>query len=99
MWRVFNKKGSRRLSEMYRTARILRKKLDWMDEQFWMELNDHWESEGFKKRSAANKKNRAIERRGPIYRGGCISLGTHAPKLASRVGNDIWCWLIEMFVL
>lgn len=83
MWRAFNKKGGKRLSEIYRSARILGQRPDWMSDQFWTELSHYWESEGFKKRSVTNKKNRAVERKGAIYRGGCVSMGTHAMKLVS----------------
>lgn len=51
MWEAFNKKAAGRLSEMYGECKKKKKKTAWMGDIYWRELQDHWQTEGYKRLS------------------------------------------------
>jgi hypothetical protein len=62
MYKIFNRRGSKRLSDMLADARKSPDtKPEWIGKDEWISLQAYWGSEKFKKLSDTNKKNQSSE--------------------------------------
>ncbi|PNX67929.1 hypothetical protein L195_g055892, partial [Trifolium pratense] len=79
--KIFESKGSRRLSEMYMEARNKRERPSWIGEDAWKELDIEWKKPAYKAISQRNKKNRNSAKGGSIHTGGSITFTEHTLRM------------------
>lgn len=82
--RIFMSRGSHRLSDMLRDARI-RGRPDWIPPTVWEELQTYWRGERFTTISSQNKGNRRSEKGGSLHTGGSIPPHEHAMRMVSSI--------------
>ncbi|KOM45879.1 hypothetical protein LR48_Vigan06g118500 [Vigna angularis] len=107
--RNFHMKASHRLSEMFRDARNVGQRPNWLGEHIWNSLLAHWNTVEFRNKCAKAQRNRASERGDTLHTGGSITIHEHAirmvrsehesaptPDDASNADDDIrrtQCWI------
>ncbi|XP_060206889.1 uncharacterized protein LOC132634816 [Lycium barbarum] len=87
IWKSFEARAKNRLSYLLSQARNKNERPQWIEEQIWNRLVQHWSSEGFKKKSAQAKANRASEKGGCLHTGGPISFGTLWRRMEEELGR------------
>ncbi|XP_027936137.1 uncharacterized protein LOC114191155 [Vigna unguiculata] len=93
--RNFNSRASHRLSEMFRDARMARERPEWIPNDVWTRLLEHWNSPSYQSKYIAAKKNRAFETGGTLHTGGSITTYEHALRMARELGRHVF--LDEVF--
>ncbi|WJX25857.1 hypothetical protein P8452_14850 [Trifolium repens] len=86
--KIFESKGSRRLSEMYLDARNKREKPSWIGEDAWKDLEEEWKKPAYQEISKRNKKNRDSKKGGSVHTGGSRSFIDHTLKMAEELGRQ-----------
>ncbi|KOM57612.1 hypothetical protein LR48_Vigan11g064500 [Vigna angularis] len=79
--RNFHMKASHRLSKMFRDARNVGQRPNWLDEHIWNSLLAHWNTVEFCNKCAKAQRNRASERGGTLHTGGSITIHEHAIRM------------------
>ncbi|KAL5079827.1 hypothetical protein RYX36_008248 [Vicia faba] len=77
--KIFESKGSWRLSELLMEARNKRQRPSWIDKDAWKDLERTWKKSSYKEISNRNKKNRASAR-GAVHTCRSISIAKHYLK-------------------
>ncbi|XP_020238873.1 uncharacterized protein LOC109817932 [Cajanus cajan] len=85
--KIFHTKTSHRLSEMFKKARQINKKPDWMFYTLWQSLIAQWMAPEFKTKSIQAQKNRASEQGGSLQTGGSITHHEHAMRMSQELGR------------
>lgn len=78
--RCFEDAGKKRFTDLFSEVRDLGY-MSWIGEDNWERLQEHWESEPFKKRQKQGKDARASPKGGSLHCGGSASTATHAAKM------------------
>ncbi|XP_045791263.1 uncharacterized protein LOC123885969 [Trifolium pratense] len=71
-------------------ARVAKKRPDWIDQNAWDPLCEHWRTSGFKKKSIQAKTNRASDCGGfskPVHTCGSITTSQHRANLTELNGT------------
>ncbi|WVZ21046.1 hypothetical protein V8G54_008368 [Vigna mungo] len=87
--RNFQTKASHRLSEMYKKARTLGKKPDWLGDDTWNALLEKWNMPLYRQKCEIAKKNRISQKGGCLHTGGSISVHEHAIRLSQELGRSV----------
>ncbi|KOM52196.1 hypothetical protein LR48_Vigan09g085500 [Vigna angularis] len=77
----FHMKASHRLLEMFRDARNVGQRPNWLGEHIWNSLMAHWNTVEFRNKCAKAQRNRASERGGTLHTGGSITIHEHAIRM------------------
>ncbi|XP_052723730.1 uncharacterized protein LOC128193692 [Vigna angularis] len=85
----FHTKASHRLSEMYKKARTLGKRPDWLGDDTWNALLEKWNMPLYRQKCETAKKNRTSEKGGCLHTGGSISVHEHAIRLSQELGRSV----------
>ncbi|WVZ08239.1 hypothetical protein V8G54_021585 [Vigna mungo] len=80
--RNFHTKASHRLSDMYKNARTVAKKPDWLGDDTWNALLEKWNMPLYRQKCETAKKNRTSEK-------GSISVHEHAIPLSQELSRSV----------
>ncbi|XP_027911469.1 uncharacterized protein LOC114170184 [Vigna unguiculata] len=93
--RNFNSRASHRLSKLFRYARMARERPEWIPNDVWTRLLEHWNSPSYWSKCITTKKNRASEIGGTLHTGGSITTYEHDLRMARELGRHVF--LDEVF--
>ncbi|XP_017416478.2 uncharacterized protein LOC108327265 [Vigna angularis] len=85
----YHTEASHRLSEMYKKARTLGKRPDWLGDDTWNALLEKWNMPVYRQKCETAKKNRTSEKGGCLHTGGSISVHEHAIRLSQDLGRSV----------
>ncbi|XP_052735511.1 uncharacterized protein LOC128197497 [Vigna angularis] len=85
----YHTKASHRLSKMYKKARTLGKRPDWLGDDTWNALLEKWNMPLYRQKCETAKKNRTSEKGGCLHTGGYISVHEHAIRLSQELGRSV----------
>ncbi|XP_052735856.1 uncharacterized protein LOC108336651 [Vigna angularis] len=85
----YHTKASHRLSEMYKKARTLGKRPDWLGDDTWNALLEKWNMPLYRQKCETAKKNRTSEKGGCLHTRGSISVHEHAIRLSQELGRSV----------
>ena len=77
----FHTKASHTLSQMFKDARQEGKRPEWIGNNVWNNLQEHWNMVVYRSKCDTAKKNRLSEKGGCLHTGGSISVHEHAIRL------------------
>jgi len=70
---------------MFRDARMARERPEWIPNDVWTRLLEHWNSPSYQSKYIAAKKNRAFETGGTLHTGGSITTYEHALRMVKTL--------------
>ncbi|XP_068466396.1 uncharacterized protein [Phaseolus vulgaris] len=85
----FHTKASHTLSQMFKDARQEGKRPEWIDNNVWNSLQEHWNVAVYRSKCDTAKKNRLSEKGGCLHTGGSISVHEHAIRLTEELGRSV----------
>ena len=70
---------------MFRDAIMARERPEWIPNNVWTRLLEHWNSPSYQSKYIAAKKNRAFETGGTLHTGGSITTYEHALRMVKTL--------------
>ncbi|XP_017434573.1 uncharacterized protein LOC108341397 [Vigna angularis] len=85
----YHTKASHRLSKMYKKARTLGKRPNWLGDDTWNALLEKWNMPLYKQKCETTKKNKTSKKGGCLHTRGSISVHEHAIRLSQELGQSV----------
>ncbi|XP_068471197.1 uncharacterized protein [Phaseolus vulgaris] len=85
----FHTKASHTLSQMFKDARQEGKRPEWIGNNVWNSLQEHWNMAVYRSKCDTAKKNRLSEKGGCLHTGGSINVHEHTIRLTEELGRSV----------